>query len=322
MSANTHMAQSTSESVRSELVEALQLDLVGPTNEHPFAQELLPELPTRWYLTGFLAPSNAPLDQRTDETSSEEIDSASEAGGLDENTLREVLALTGFTRFEAAGPDIEGELSMAVERASLSLNVSWLPAVENRGEGIFLLLKQDTINAWMQKPAVLSRAQKLVDGFNLWKTEHPNSTREFPKIPYYLVHSLAHLLITAISLECGYPISSLRERIYAFDNRYGLLIYTGSSDAEGTLGGLIVAGWNIKRHMHNALEMGMLCSNDPVCAYHLPTEHDQQQLQGSACHGCLLVSETSCEQRNDFLDRSLVVQTVEALGAELFEDFA
>jgi len=62
--------------------------------------------------------------------------------------------------------------------------------------------------------------------------------------------------------------------------------------------------------------MGMLCSNDPVCAFHAPSQHDQQPLLGSACHGCLLISETSCEQRNDFLDRSLVVPTVEALGAE------
>jgi len=34
--------------VRTELVEALQLNLVGPGNNHPFAHELLPEPPTRW----------------------------------------------------------------------------------------------------------------------------------------------------------------------------------------------------------------------------------------------------------------------------------
>jgi hypothetical protein len=65
--------------------------------------------------------------------------------------------------------------------------------------------------------------------------------------------------------------------------------------------------------------MGALCSNDPVCAFHVPAQHDQQPLLGSACHGCLLISETSCEQRNDFLDRALVVPTVEALGCERFE---
>jgi hypothetical protein len=134
-----------------------------------------------------------------------------------------------------------------------------------------------------------------------------------------MLHSFSHLLLTAISLECGYPASSLRERVYAMDGRYGLLVFTGSSDAEGTLGGLVEAGRNIKRHIRRALELGILCSNDPVCAYHAPADHDHQPLLGSACHGCVLVAETSCEQHNDFLDRSLVVPTVEALGAEFFE---
>lgn len=124
--------------------------------------------------------------------------------------------------------------------------------------------------------------------------------------------------MTAISLECGYPASSLRERVYAMDGRYAVLIYTGSSDAEGTLGGLVEAGRTISRHVRRALELGSLCSNDPICAYHTPSKHDHHALSGSACHGCLLVAETSCEQRNDFLDRGLVVGTVESLGAEFF----
>jgi hypothetical protein len=31
-----------------------------------------------------------------------------------------------------------------------------------------------------------------------------------------------------------------------------------------------------------------------------------------------LIGETSCERRNEFLDRALVVPTVEGLGAEFF----
>ena len=37
-----------STSVRTELVEALNLDLVGPANHHAFAHELLPDAPSRW----------------------------------------------------------------------------------------------------------------------------------------------------------------------------------------------------------------------------------------------------------------------------------
>ncbi len=122
-----------------------------------------------------------------------------------------------------------------------------------------------------------------------------------------MLHSLSHLLMTAVSLECGYPASSLRERVYASPGQYGILAYTGSSDAEGTLGGLVEAGRRIREHLRHALELGLLCSNDPICAFHRPEQHDPQALLGSACHGCLLVAETSCEQHNDFLDRALVV---------------
>jgi hypothetical protein len=64
---------------------------------------------------------------------------------------------------------------------------------------------------------------------------------------------------------------------------------------------------------------GRLCSNDPVCAQHGPqAPHECRFLHGAACHGCLLIAETSCEQPNDFLDRALMVPTVEDLGADFF----
>jgi hypothetical protein len=67
-----------------------------------------------------------------------------------------------------------------------------------------------------------------------------------------------------------------------------------------------------------ALEAGKLCSNDPVCSQHEYSVHDEQPLNGAACHGCLLISETSCEQHNVFLDRSLVLETVGYSGSEFF----
>jgi len=145
-----------------------------------------------------------------------------------------------------------------------------------------------------------------------------------------MLHTFSHLLLTAMSLDCGYPASSLRERIYALPGeggavatgRYGVLIYTGSSDAEGTLGGLIRAGTEIVRHVKRALEIGMLCSNDPVCAGHSADSPTGRPLQGAACHGCCLIAETSCEQHNEFLDRSLVTSTVSGTDCGFFGDAA
>lgn len=113
-------------------------------------------------------------------------------------------------------------------------------------------------------------------------------------------------------------MSSMRERIYAEKDRFGILIYTGSSDSEGTLGGLVEAGRNIGRHLERALAAGKLCSNDPVCSHHRPEAEGDQNLSGSACHGCLLISETSCEQHNNYLDRSLVVPTLAIPDAAFF----
>jgi hypothetical protein len=70
-----------------------------------------------------------------------------------------------------------------------------------------------------------------------------------------------------------------------------------------------------------ALELGRLCSNDPVCAQHAPDAlHEERHTLGAACHGCLLIAETSCERRNELLDRALVVPTVDELGCEFFRE--
>jgi len=234
--------------------------------------------------------------------------------------LREVMALVGFTRFEAAAPDTEGELDMGVRRADLARDVTWVPAVENRGEGIFLQFKREAIEGWLRRPSVGERVLQLRRGFEAWKAEHSASARKFPHPAYTMLHSFAHLLITTVALECGYPASSIRERIYALpDTGYGVLLYTGSSDAEGTLGGLVEVGRRIANTIRTALDLGALCSNDPVCAQHAPeSPHERRFLLGAACHGCLLVAETSCEQQNDLLDRALVVSTVQGQGAEFF----
>ncbi|MCY2990753.1 MAG: hypothetical protein NTY19_23170 [Planctomycetota bacterium] len=59
----TTTSPATSLDIRRTLVDTLRLDLVGPDNGDAFAQELLPESPTKWYLTGYLVPTDAPMGQ-------------------------------------------------------------------------------------------------------------------------------------------------------------------------------------------------------------------------------------------------------------------
>ena len=158
-----------------------------------------------------------------------------------------------------------------MERAALSLNQSWVPAVENRGEGVFLAFDEGAIQTWLARPAVKARGERLLAGFDAWKKTHPGlSSAKFPGLPYVMLHSLSHLLITAVSLDCGYAASSIRERIYVGGAGHGILLYTASPDAEGTLGGLVQAADRIDKYLVEAVELGKLCANDPVCAQHRP----------------------------------------------------
>lgn len=235
--------------------------------------------------------------------------------------LREILALVGFTRFEAVTPDINGEYDTDVERAQIALEPQWFPAVENRGEGVFLQIRADAVTSWLARPAVAQRLDGLVTGHTLWM-EDRKAKRPFPGGPYVLLHTLSHLLIQSLSMRCGYPASSIRERIYADTQgeRFGILLYTGSPDADGTLGGLVQEARHIENHLLLALRMGALCSNDPICSHHAPgTSMEKRWLHGAACHGCALVAETSCEMRNDYLDRALVVPVLGVPGAAFFE---
>lgn len=235
--------------------------------------------------------------------------------------LREVIAQVGFTRFEASVPDVNGELELGVERAALSLNQNWVPAIENRGEGVFLGLRRESVDAWLASDGVKRRREQLDRGFSAWKKLHANgSTAPFVGVEYVMLHTLAHLLITAVSLDCGYAASSIRERIYAVPSGLGILLYTSSPDAEGTLGGLVETADRMPHYLDQALRLGELCSNDPVCAQHQPDRREEERyLLGAACHGCVLLPESSCERRNDYLDRALVVPTVDGDGAAFFE---
>ncbi len=233
--------------------------------------------------------------------------------------LREVIVQIGFTRLEPPAVDVSGELDLGTERASLDTAISWLPAIENRGEGLFIQFHADAVEGWLKLAAASTRDAELRDGFTKWKAARPKSTREYPGAAYVLMHSLSHLLLTTIALECGYPASSLRERVYALDGKYGILIITATAGADGTLGGLAASGPRLGDILLRAVSSAHLCSNEPICAQHSPAQiHDERQLHGAACHSCLLIAETSCEQRNDFLDRALVCDTVTTAGAGFF----
>ncbi len=88
-----------SPAVRERLVEALNLDLIGPGANHELAAERLPGWvrPSNWYLTGFLIPSGTRPEDSADIDEDDDIDEVPESAGLaEESTEERKAAKKGF----------------------------------------------------------------------------------------------------------------------------------------------------------------------------------------------------------------------------------
>ncbi len=242
---------------------------------------------------------------------------ASLAGLGQVRRVREVRALTGFRRHS---PDAD---LLSADLGSDGRRQPTYPAIEIFGEGIFLRFDEKLLREWEQLPDVRARADVLVRR----RSETPWAQRlEVPGPRYVALHTLSHLLMRRLAFDSGYASASLQERIYAnadrADRTAGILIYTGAGDAQGTLGGLVRLGSpeQLIPLLVAALDEADVCSNDPVCI-----ESDRQgssNLNLSACHGCCLVSETSCEAGNRLLDRQLVLggKNVEGLLGQVLPE--
>lgn len=243
--------------------------------------------------------------------------------------IREVRALLGFTRIESNADFAEATLLEDGRLTRLCrASPTWLPGSEVRGEGIFLRVREDVLQAWQAKTAVQQLRKEFLDSHQAWRTLRRLKPPEegFPGIRLVLLHSLAHALMRQIVLDCGYSAASIRERLYSRQPNEdggpmsGILLYTAAPDSEGTLGGLVELGdpLTLGRHLQQALESMRLCASDPLCADHRP-DMLGRGIQGACCHACQFAPETSCERGNRYLDRSVLVNTFSARGTAFFD---
>lgn len=222
--------------------------------------------------------------------------------------LAETRALAGFSRID---PPQYREFE-TVDRQRLSLeDRNWLPAVRVYGEGLFFRFNVTAIEAWINA-GVQERVQSMVDGHLEMCQKLQRLPREFPP-RFFLLHTLAHILIRRLSFECGYGSSSLRERLYCWDEpgkeMSGILIYTAAGDSEGTMGGLVQQGkpGRLEALFRGAIQDARWCSSDPLCIESSGQGIDS--LNRAACHACALLPETSCEEGNRYLDRGILIGT-------------
>lgn len=235
--------------------------------------------------------------------------------------LREVRAIKGFTRINPPGdPD-----SPEVARLSKA-PLEWLPAIEVRGEGIFLALNEERLANWETRPDVIARVSECETRHQAdWKERYGEDAKPPQAITprYMLCHTLAHALMRQLTLECGYSSASLQERIYAGtgdEQMAGLLIYTATPDSDGTLGGLERQGkaGRIEGILQRAIDAIEWCSSDPLCITDMMGAINSYS--HSVCHACCLAPETSCEAFNSFLDRALLTGDGTGSGLGYFED--
>ena len=237
--------------------------------------------------------------------------------------LLEVRALLGFTRLEPPGAGVGDEQQPDIAPINRERS-SWLPGVEVRGEGIFIELCEQALTAWEAQQSVQARAAAMADKFAEWERQRGAEPSPFPGPRYVLLHSFAHAMIRQLALDCGYSANSVRERIYSSADpsrpMAGVLLYTASPDSEGSLGGLVDLGApdRFPDLLKSAIRSAARCSSDPLCADHQPDVH--ASINAAACHACLLVSETSCESFNRFLDRSVLAATMANDTLSFFPD--
>ena len=240
--------------------------------------------------------------------------------------LREVRALTSFTRIEPPSKKAE-EGKTPITPAPLSKKRhNWLPAIEVRGEGIFIQFNKEMLNQWENTKIVRDRVQtvtpEMVDSMAL-DLKEDQVVSDSITARFLMIHTLAHMLMKQLSLECGYSSASLRERLFIGDapeDMSGLLIYTSTSDSDGTLGGLQRQGLphRFEDLFIQAIRGNEWCSSDPLCIEGVSSATEATNL--AACHSCVLAPETSCEEFNRFLDRGLVVGTPDQPELGFFRD--
>ena len=217
------------------------------------------------------------------------------------NKIRTITAQRGYLRMPYTKKS--GEPANIVSSGVYLDDGYWYPGFEGLGEGIFITFSErefpDLRKTMADREWKKHKALEVTGGKSLWE-----DTVQEPLFVW--LHTLSHSIIGALSLYAGYSSASLRERVYIDRDAKngGFLIYTTSPGEDGSMGGLVGAVDEFDDILEMGLERIKFCSNDPLCS---EVRKTPDRINGAACHSCLLISETSCEHRNMWLDRHIIL---------------
>lgn len=230
-------------------------------------------------------------------------------------TLRSVTVQIGFRRdVRAAGDDAtQPKLVPSVYRPT-SKGKGWYPGVELYGEGIFIRFGSD--GGWAPNPTGRcakrwAEALKAAESYPGFPFRDPERSRDELHPGFVWWHTLAHLLVRSLGEDAGYSSSAIRERVYfkhgAGRFSGGILLYATQPGSDGTLGGLIALAPYMGEMLNSTLERAKACSGDPLC---IDTRLADGGYNGASCYACSMNSETSCEHRNMWLDRGVLLDNL------------
>lgn len=236
--------------------------------------------------------------------------------------LEIINALVGYSRINTYESENMIEKDDDLKIVSLKRKDGKYVANKSKGEGIFFSLNPQIIDEWYEYVSQNDKSL-LTDIIDKVKYLKFKDHTDYINPKFYLIHTISHLLINELTNSSGYSSSSLKERIYFNEeiNMYGVLIYTASNDENGTLGGLVKQGTPTKffRSLEKAIEDSRWCGYDPVC---IENKHQgRDSLNSAACHACSLISETSCEFQNSYLDRKVLIGSLDNPSLGFFTGF-
>lgn len=133
----------TARDVRGQLIDALRLDLVGPHagngNHADYAEEVLPIAPSKWYLTGFLIPYEAPATQRSDDDVDDQLDEVERVHHADDDNAPEAASAR-----KAFFPSSIGlSVLVTADTAQLRARVAWADYVPLGRDGAPLDVEEE-----------------------------------------------------------------------------------------------------------------------------------------------------------------------------------
>jgi len=198
------------------------------------------------------------------------------------NKLKVTHVQTGYSRLKPSGEN---------KKIFTNQNILYYPGVEMQGEGMLLEFDVNKLNIYINNPTKNSNTVEMNN----------------------MMHSLSHCIMKELEFECGYPLNSLKERMYfgteEIDGKKqvkyaGVLIYsaTGTNSSFGGIATLFedhLCKLNIL--FDNAIMRATDCPNDPICI-----EEEKHGNKG-VCYSCNLIPETSCENFNSGLDRASLI---------------